>query len=82
MLQSPLKTTGKGPGIGVTRLGFSQGFVTVSWEAEAGYCPTGCHCKNKGLEQTNLWAVFQLFDTLNRKRGHNYVLLGSCIALV
>ena len=83
MLQSPLKKTGKGPGVGVTRLGSpARALPLVSWEAEAGYCPPGGHCKTRGLSKTNLWAVFQLFDTLNRKTGHNYVLLGSCIALV
>lgn len=83
MLQPPLKTTGKGPGIGVTRLASpARALPLMSWEAEAGYCPTGGHCKTRGLSKTNLWAVFQLFDTVNRKTGHNYVLFGSCIALV
>lgn len=59
MLQSPLKKTGKGPGIGVTRLGSpANALPLVSWEAEAGYCPTGGSLQNKGLEQNKSLGCF------------------------
>lgn len=64
-------------------LGSCQSFATGDTLGDCSRLPPQCgSVQNKDWSKTDLWAVFQLFDTVTKQTWHSYVLFGDISVLV